>query len=367
MALAATMLLVVAACGDDDDGGDAQGDTGSTATTSAPQTTTAGDSGGDTAGDANEAWSAIEAAAAEEGEVVVYTSIPGADTFLPEAFGEAYPDIQVTVVRANSADLVTRMEQERAAGSAGADIAMHTNGFWFQTIDGEGDITPFDENMPALEAWPEDFLQGNHASAATLSPQGFGFNTDLQEPFDTWDGFLDPALQGNIAVCDPVPGQTAQLASYSLLDEEFGPEYVDQLGQQGPDLHASTTTIAQGLAAGEYAATTCMLYGSIKPLQDEGAPVEFVVPTDIALGLAFPMGVTGWAQHPNAAQVFANWLLSEEGQTALVELQGVAASPLEGIPNAISRDAVTPYDAADFQGDTATQLSQDFTARLRGG
>lgn len=358
IALLAVMMLVVAACGGDDDDGAASDTTASDTTGTTASQTTEPDGG-----DAD--WQAIEEAAAEEGEVVLYISVPGAETFLPEAFNEEYPDIQLTIVRLNSGDLVARMEQERQTGSAGADVTMHTNGFWYQTVESEGDLVPFDESMPSLEEWPEDYLTDGYATAGTLAPQGFGFNTELQEPFKDWDGFLDPSLEGRLAVCDPVPGQTAQLASYSLLEETFGADFVDQLGQQNPDLHASTVPIAQGLAAGEYAATTCMLFGPLKTLQDEGAPVEFVIPNEAVLGLGWPLAVTGWAQHPNAAQVLSNWIMSESGQTALVELQGVAASPLEGIPNAISADTVTPYDAADYQGDVAVRLSEDFTSRLR--
>src|SRR5690606_2953806 len=83
-----------------------------------------------------------------------------------------------------------------------------------------------------------------------------------------------------------------------------------------PRLYTTPSTIATDIASGEVAVGAYSIKGTVEALAAKGAPVEFVT-LDPVISTPVTAAVVGWAAHPNAAQVFQNWLLSPDGQIAL--------------------------------------------------
>jgi iron(III) transport system substrate-binding protein len=61
-------------------------------------------------------------------------------------------------------------------------------------------------------------------------------------------------------------------------------------------------------------------------IKAKGAPVAWKIP-DTAWGARFFGGIVDSAPHPNAAQLFANYLVTKEGQTANVFNESVSVLP----------------------------------------
>jgi ABC-type Fe3+ transport system substrate-binding protein len=61
------------------------------------------------------------------------------------------------------------------------------------------------------------------------------------------------------------------------------------------------------------------------------------------IGIAYAISALGWSKRPNAARLFADYVLSVAGQTAW-HGKGESASPLPGIPGSLDGANITPWD-----------------------
>lgn len=130
-----------------------------------------------------------------------------------------------------------------------------------------------------------------------------------------------------------------------------------KLKAQNPRMYTVSSTLVQGVAAGEVAAGVMGNVTGTKPLIEQGAPVDYVVPNP-GLGIVYAMGGLGWSKRPNAAAVLLDYLMFTEGQTVW-HGRGEAASPLPGIPGSLAIASITPWDADAWTPDVV----QRFTAR----
>ena len=169
---------------------------------------------------------------------------------------------------------------------------------------------------------------------------GYGWNTDrYPDGLEGYEGLLDPALAGgNIGVID-VHTSTVLVDFYQYLEAQVGPDFLTELAAQEPKIYPSGLPMAQALTSGEIAAAVYTV-----PLVDEmeaGAPVDFGLP-DEPWGARFNTVVLKDSPHPYAAQVLADFMISQEGQVALARK---AASVLPGTPGAVTTvDKVAEQD-----------------------
>jgi iron(III) transport system substrate-binding protein len=81
-----------------------------------------------------------------------------------------------------------------------------------------------------------------------------------------------------------------------------------------------TNTVTQ-LEAGEFDVTPTA-YGYMADLEHRGGrPVDYLIPKPLFVGLG-PVGFVANAPHPNAARVFLDWVLSKDGQQAIIDASG---------------------------------------------
>src|SRR5262249_15928414 len=98
----------------------------------------------------------------------------------------------------------------------------------------------------------------------------------------------------------------------------------------------------------------------------QGAPLEYVVPTDAPLLLYLYIGVPKTAPHPNAAKLWVNYLLSREAQDVLFESN---FQDLHVLPGSKTRNDLADLDRANVKPTLITleflqrQDEQHFPAR----
>lgn len=119
----------------------------------------------------------------------------------------------------------------------------------------------------------------------------------------------------------------ANLSFWSLMLDEYGEGFLEGVAANDPTWMNSAVNTTQGVAAGEGVLAHPGVRAIVENLKTEGVPVEAatLAPTtgpEIALGLAAE------AKHPDAARLFAHYLMGEEGNTLLAEESGVL-SPLD--------------------------------------
>lgn len=336
------LALVVAACGGDDDGGD-EGD--AAATTASGGGTTAGADGGDASLDD------LIAAAQEEGSVVFYSSphenVAGA---LAEAF-EAEYGVSAEFVRLSSEPLLQRYSAEAASGTFAADVLFTGPSIESFMAEGaeSGWVQPISEaGIPVLEdgTFPEEFDNGDSVTL-TVSPWLIPYNTDLVTGDDipeTWEDLVDPRFEGRILLPEMAP---IYLPIFSLLLDEYGEEYFEQLRGQDLRLTGSGTPIIQSLGAGEADLAPPAIGSQVEGIAEEGAPLGTVTP-DLTTGVEFQVVLThpDEAAHPNAARLFAHFVLSEEGNAIAADFPGTfSVYDVSGLP----ADYRSPEEGIDME------------------
>ena len=302
-------------------------------------------------------WQKTIDAAKTEGTVTVYSS-QGSDQLndLAKRFEQAY-GIHVDVLRDVDANLEAKVDAEHASGQPIADVVALADGAYVTAKGKEGRwAAPSgpDFQVPAYDRSRYLAEDGSFVSSAAVFV--LAWNTQsLPAGLRSFSDLLNPELVGKIGVNDPAVSP-AVVDFYSYLQEQNGPGFVDQLAAQKPQIFPSVLPMGQALTAGQVWAVV----GGGAPVDEmeQGAPVDFLVPNP-AWGALFRTAVLANAPHPNAAQLFANFLITAEGQDAIAH---EAASVLPDIPSAVANVAdVRAFDPANL----TTEQIETFRAEFR--
>lgn len=306
-------------------------------------------------------WQQVVDAATDEGQVVVYTALnPETISRLEAAWAEDYPDIGLEVLRGTSGELLARIEQERETGADGADVWITTELGWFNDRAAEGELLEL--SGPNREEWPDEFVESDgFAPVLSVEPFGIIYNTTLiDEAPQDYSDLSDPQYEGLITVSDVVA--TIVTDYYRWIEETRGEEVIEGMAAQNPSVMTGSVPIAQAVASGEAAATPYGFPSSVKGLQDQGAPIEFVLP-DPALGVPYIGGSLGWSQRPNAAQVFLDWAMSSNAQEPWAANEW-SASPL-GVETGLDITTIEPSDPGALDADTIDELNTRYAELFR--
>jgi iron(III) transport system substrate-binding protein len=162
---------------------------------------------------------------------------------------------------------------------------------------------------------------------------GYGWNTQVVSGKPTLKELLDkPEYRGRVGLVDFSRGTTFAVSldqiakSYAKMYGATEADFYAKLKVLEPRYYTSVVPIIQAIGSGELAFSPSIAPGFVDPKLPVGVG-ELVMPPAGANYVA----ITGGAPHPNAAQVYANWALTVEGQSVLAENQ---ASVLPNIPTA---------------------------------
>jgi iron(III) transport system substrate-binding protein len=249
-------------------------------------------------------------AAKKEGTVSLYTSAStGPSNAVAEAFKKKYA-INVSVYRAGSAEIATRVQTEESAGRTQADAL----------IIEEPALSQLVQYLAAYDS-PERAA----INAAYKAPQStlirmymaqLGWNTNAVKsgaPAD-WKDLLDPKWKGRFGSLDPHVTATT-LAWQVLVEKLYGPTFLQQFGANKPKLYPSTNAMSQAIVSGEIDLGLTNSFGVIQ-MADTGAPMAGVIPKNTVL-FGGNVAVFTKAPHPNAARLFVDFACSAEGQSII--------------------------------------------------
>jgi iron(III) transport system substrate-binding protein len=264
-----------------------------------------------------------------------------------EAFQKRFPGIEVEGVDQRGRESREKVFAEQRGRNFVADIVI--SGFTTQQeLIEAGFVESYkspqtDQVIPELATAAGDL---NSRSITIFTPM---INTNLipagQEP-KNWNDVLDPKWRGKIAMDDPRgsgPGGTI----LSPMELMFGLDWSQKLAEQKPFFATQAGPLVAGTVRGEYAMFLSANQTDIINQRKAGAPVK-------QLRLAEGVGITQIsmaliknAPHPNAAKLWIEWNLSEEGQKALASVglgpvrKGVTASEPE---STLGNTAILPRD-----------------------
>jgi len=281
---------------------------------------------------------ALLAQAKQEGSFVIYGNAAQeqGEGLTQEFLKEMGLDgISVEYDRFTSAQLLQRFETEAAAGQIQADFIVNAypsqftdpaNAKYFTTL------TP--DVLPALADYPEVNVTPTGVRYS-VTPFAVQYNTDLVQGDDIptkWEDLTDPKFKGQIILNDPRTNPAYNVELHYIA-QDLGDDWLKAIGNSGYQLTASSVTGIQQLAAGG----AKLLFPAPNQAQTlpEGSPVGFVVPDGVTFVAESWFGLVKDAAHPAIAQLYAQWLLSEQGREfACSQKQWNMSMNVEGIAGA---------------------------------
>ncbi|WP_270933497.1 ABC transporter substrate-binding protein [Falsiroseomonas oryzae] len=241
----------------------------------------------------------------------LYTSAStGPSNAIAEAFRRKY-GIAVTVYRAGSADIATRVQTEESANRPQADALIIEE-------PALSLLRPFlaTYDSPERAAIPADYKEPMSTLIRMYVAQ-IGWNTRAvtaaNAPKD-WTDLLEPRWRGRFGSLDPRVTATT-LAWQVMVNNLYGPTFLQRFGANRPKLYASTNAMTQAIVSGEIDLGLTNSFGVIQ-MAETGAPMAGVIPRHTVL-FGGNVAVFARAPRPNAARLFCDFACSAEGQTVI--------------------------------------------------
>jgi len=260
--------------------------------------------------------------ARQEGQLLVYSSSTVSEfSKLKALFEMRYPGVTVEHLRLSGAKLMQRILAEHHAGKNLADsVQIKGEAMW--VLAQKGLLAKYDPVEEERDAVDKMFKHPERLyTTVYLTAHSIVYNTKTVGAKDIphhYTDLLRPQWKGRIGV-----NTTKFSILYGLMDffgKEKGMEFLKQLAAQEPVARAGGTLTTQLVGAGEFALGFSINADSVENVKKKGAPVDWARLDDPSYGDIQAIGVLANAKHPNASRLFANFLLSKEGQTKLSDL-----------------------------------------------
>ena len=262
--------------------------------------------------------------AKQEGTLALYTSMQLVDSRpLAEAFERKY-GIKVALWRASGEKVAQRIVTEARGGRHDVD-AIETDGAQMEILYREKQLAPF--HSPSIQDIPPNILPAHKAYVPTrLTLYVLAYNTRRiarHEVPNNYEDLLDPKWAGRFALEGADVAWFAALAK--AMGEGKGVAYFRKLAAMKPGIRSGHTLMAELVAAGEIDMALDAHVQGVARLKDKGAPIEWKA-LQPAFGQPSSVGVALRAPHPHAALLFADFILSREGQEIIKARNRVPSS-----------------------------------------
>lgn len=273
-----------------------------------------------------EDWADIEAAAKAEGTLVFYNAQSGwpQPVKAAEAFEQKY-GIRVDMLSGlRGAELMEKVRVEISNGQDSGDIVMMgVTGLVPMVaqglLQGYGEV-PNTANLGLKPWFPEEV-------PVFSVTYGIVVNTNLvpesEEP-KSWKDLYNEKWRGML-VTDEMTTPSSGQSWFAVMLDAFGEDYHRAMALQELNYDRAGPEQAKRVARGEFAIAFPFNMAELSSL--EGLPLKGLIPGEGAPYTPVSVALIKDARHPNAAKLFMNYLLSEEGQAHFAK-DGLAISTI---------------------------------------
>lgn len=267
---------------------------------------------------------ALVEAATEEGAVSIYTSTDIAQAQgLLDAFTAKYPGIRIDYNDVGTNGAYNRVIAEAAARQMGGDVVWSSAMDLQMKLAADGYFEPY--ASPEAGAVPDWGKHQDLLYATTIEPVGIIYNelavSEDQVPRTRAEliAFLaDPEFSGRVATFDPEKSGSGFLFHTNDLQQtgDFW-DLAAAFAAASGKTYSSTGSVKETVVSGENALAFNVIgsYGIEWAEEIENLGVAFG--EDYTAGFSRVAGIPKGAPHPNAAKLFIDFTLSQEGQSAL--------------------------------------------------
>lgn len=260
--------------------------------------------------------------AKKEGKLVWYTSM-AIDTSKPllDAFMKEYPFIQAELVRAGEEQLMNRVMNETRAGKWSFDVL---SGSAISVMAEHNILSPYPS--PQRKAYIDEFKDPQaYWTGVYVNNLILAYNTHMVAPKEApknYDDLLQPKWKGKILI------DSTDYDWFGTLMMAWGKEktldYMKRLARQEPKWRRGHGLLAQLVGAGESALGWAYNF-RIERMKKDGAPVDWVDTFDPIVVTINGMGLSAKPNHPDAAKLFIDFVLSKNGQEMVKKMRRIPA------------------------------------------
>jgi iron(III) transport system substrate-binding protein len=256
-------------------------------------------------------------AAKREGELTIYTSTPVDDIkVMTDAFERKY-GVRAKVWRASSEKVLQRGVVEARANRYDVDV-FETNGPELEALLREKLLTPVWSPSLASLVPAAKFAHQSWVGTRLLI-FAIAYNTNLVRKSDlpaSYEGFADARWKGKLAI------EAEDSDWFATVSELLGEAKAESLfrgivAANGVSMRKGHTLLTNLVASGEVPLALTVYNYKAEQLKNQRAPIDwYVIPPAIAR--ANGVAVAARAPHPNAALLWYEFEISEEGQQLLL-------------------------------------------------
>ena len=264
----------------------------------------------------------LAAAAAKEGSLTWYTTFADDDVQpIVAAFNKTYPNVKVNPLRLSADKIPARVITEQRGHQYSADVVSGDSPQVAQLLQAGvlQPYTPKDQSaLPGGLSMPKGY-EGIVYVVTTVVAYNPTVVKQKHLPVPTsWQDFTKPAWKGQFSI-DP-----GAVNWYDSLVKDMGHDQalalLKGLGANKPVFVESHTQALTDVQAGEPAgAATAYGYKSSSLKKKTPTEIAFVNSNPLPASLTL-IDLVRNAPHPAAARLFEDWMVSQEGQQAVVDI-----------------------------------------------
>jgi iron(III) transport system substrate-binding protein len=266
------------------------------------------------------------AAAKKEGKVVWYTSTPIKTAQKLTKLFEDQTGIHVELFRSGGSAILRRFMQEHSSGLNAADVMTTSDPANSNKLAAQGVFVPF--KPASFDKIPDVAKDPNGAWVAQrLNMMVIYVRSDKVDKANypkTWSDALDPKYKGELAMTDP-SFTSLQLMVVSTLSKKLGWSYYEKLKANGIMIVQSNQQVLDTIKSGERVIALGALDSYAADARKLGHPIQTIYPADGTFIIPSPTAIIKGSPHPNAAEAFANFMVSEAAQKLFPAGGGYAA------------------------------------------
>ena len=220
--------------------------------------------------------------------------------------------------------MLQRALTEARGGRRSLDV-VETNAPEVEALAREQVVAEFDSPYLAdLPAWAIPPHRRWLSDRANLWVTGYNTGKVKREDLPaTIEGFADPTWKGRLSIEATDSDWMYGVTQY--MGEERGREFFRRLAALKPEMRKGHILVAQLVAAGELAVCLTIYSGNADSIKAKGGPIDWAA-VEPLVGRPQAIALARNAPHPHAALLFADFVLSPEGQKLLGDMGRVPSS-----------------------------------------
>jgi iron(III) transport system substrate-binding protein len=273
------------------------------------------------------AQDAVDVAKAKaEGKVVWYTSTPiEQGQKIVNLFEKAH-GIKVEMFRSGGSAILRRFQQEGDAGRVAADVLTTSDPAASAVLARKGAFVPFKpKNFDKIPDAAKD-PNGQYV-AQRLNMMTIYLRTDKVAPADepkTWADLADTKYKGKMVMTDP-SFTALQVSVVGMMSKERGWGFYEKLRANDIMIVQGNQQSSDMVKRGERVIAVGALDSYAAEERAAGHPIKTLYPSDGVFVIPSPTAVVKGGPNPNAAKLFAEFMLTDEVQNIFPADGGFAA------------------------------------------